>query len=87
MNAYNSSTSEVQEIWDARVSKHCLSKLAAFIEKKFSKESAIGYKEYAALREYSSLPKHKKESLKILLSDDNYLIKLDNYIKAHFFFF
>ncbi|ABV75147.1 hypothetical protein A1C_04375 [Rickettsia akari str. Hartford] len=47
--------------------------MAEFIEKKFSKESAIGYKEYAALREYgSSLPKHKKEALKILLLDDNY---------------
>ncbi|AFC71061.1 hypothetical protein [Rickettsia australis] len=49
--------------------------MAEFIEKRFSKESAIGYKEYAALSEYSSLPKHKKEALKILLSDDNYLIK------------
>ncbi|MEY4463041.1 MAG: hypothetical protein RLZZ81_12 [Pseudomonadota bacterium] len=89
VNAYTTSSSEVQEIWDVRISRDHLGKLAGFIEKKFSKESAIGYKEYAALREYSSLTKHKKEVLEIILAQKNFnsddLIKVDNYIKAHFF--
>ncbi|HJD59696.1 MAG TPA: ankyrin repeat domain-containing protein [Rickettsia endosymbiont of Omalisus fontisbellaquei] len=90
ISAYNALNPEVQEIWDIRVSKYrFLSKLAEFIEKKFSKENAIGYKEYAVLREYSSLPKHKKEALEILLAQKNFnpddLIKVDNYIKVHFF--
>jgi hypothetical protein len=48
----NASTPEVQEIWDARISKNHLKKLAGFIEKKFSKESTIEHTEYAAFREY-----------------------------------
>ncbi|CAK6518542.1 hypothetical protein [Rickettsia helvetica] len=89
MNAYKASTPEVQEIWDVRISRDHLSKLAGFIEKKFSKESNIEHTEYAALREYNSLSKHKQEVLEILLARKNFnsddLVKVDNYIKAHFF--
>ncbi|WP_218460327.1 hypothetical protein [Rickettsia sp. TH2014] len=89
INAYNASTPEVQEIWDARVSRYHLNKLAKFIEKKFSKESTIENTEYAALREYSSLSKHKQEVLEILLARKNFnsddFVKVDNHIKDHFF--
>lgn len=89
INAYKTLSPEVQEIQDVRVSRYRLSKLAEFIEEKFSKESTIGYKEYFVLREYSSLTKHKKEILKTYLARKNFnsdeLIKVDNYIKAHFF--
>lgn len=84
-DAYNALDSEIQEIWDVRVSKN----LARFISEKFSENANIEYKDYAALRKYNSLSEAKKEILEIFLEQNNYtsndLVKIDNYIKNHFF--
>ncbi|WCR57463.1 MAG: hypothetical protein PG979_001520 [Rickettsia asembonensis] len=89
INAYNALSPEVQEIWDVRISRYHLSKLAEFIEKKFSKESSIEYKEYAALREYNSLTSNKKAILESYLARKNFnsddFVKVDKHIKDHFF--
>ncbi|MGI4752438.1 MAG: ankyrin repeat domain-containing protein [Janthinobacterium lividum] len=86
INAYKTSNAEVQKAWNARIS---LSKLAKFIVEKFNTENSIDYKEYNLLREYSSLPKYKKEALKILLAQMNFnsddLNKVDNFINNNFF--
>ncbi|HJD55952.1 MAG TPA: hypothetical protein LFW21_04885 [Rickettsia endosymbiont of Pyrocoelia pectoralis] len=87
INAYEALAPEVQEIWDIRVSRDHLKELAKFISNKFSSETIIEYQEYAALREYSSLPKHKKDALELFLPDTNFtfddLVIVDNYIEDH----
>lgn len=83
---------EDQEIWFFRKAKEGLGNfniVAEFITKKISEKNIIKYNEFAGLRAYDSLSEPKKDLLKILLKSkgitDNDFVKIDSYIKNHFF--